>query len=288
MIKYLFLVSGFLAFYACSTDDEQNGDLETLQDEQLQQEDVQQGEDDEWPQEGSQGFADKSMTNDLTQMQPAQAPLGTTTATQSAPNAGQWQQIGQGQQVIEGEQQQQFANQQMPVDNGTPTGNAYMVTAALLHVRGGPGISFPSVGGLAYSDKVQALEFAANGKWVRIGDGQYVSAHYITPIANQNQSLAANNPAAINTSAGNMDNNQSNNNNVASGQTMYVGTLRLHIRSGPGAHYQSLGGLKLGAGVTVQELDGSQKWARIGENMYVSRKYLSEIKGMIMLGNNSY
>lgn len=151
---------------------------------------------------------------------------------------------------------------------GTPTSNetasaidSGKVTATSLNVRSGPGPSNAKVGDpLSKGASVKVYE-KANG-WLRIGNGQWVSAEFVELSGNKDKGgeTAAPKPV-VNTP-------------IASG-TVTASTL--NVRTGAGASFEKVDTLKNGAAVQIfEEKDG---WMRIGPARWVSGEYVKKGTG---------
>ena len=113
-----------------------------------------------------------------------------------------------------------------------------------LNVRTGAGISYRKIKALPKGTKVTIYE-EKNG-WSRIGDGQLVSAQYLSSKS-------------------------------SSTKTMYVkANGGLNVRSGKGTKYSIVKALPNGTKVTVYET--SNGWSRIGSGQWVSSQYLTSSK----------
>ena len=153
-----------------------------------------------------------------------------------------WSRIGSGQWVSS-----QYLSSKKPT---TSTKTMYVTPSAGLNVRTGAGISYRKIKALPKGTKVTVYE-EKNG-WARIGDGQWVSAQYLS--SNSNSSSGS-----------------------SKKKTMYVkANGGLNVRSGAGTNYKIVGGLKNGSKVTVYE--ESNGWSRIGNKQWVSSQYLTSSK----------
>lgn len=136
------------------------------------------------------------------------------------------------------------------------------VTATSLNVRSGPGPSNAKVGDpLSKGASVKVYE-KANG-WLRIGNGQWVSAEYVDLTGSKDSKGSESAPAkpVVNTP-------------IASG-TVTASTL--NVRTGAGASFEKVDTLKNGAAVQIfEEKDG---WMRIGPARWVSGEYVKKGTG---------
>ena len=157
-------------------------------------------------------------------------PKGTKVTVYEESNG--WARIGDGQWV---------SAQYLSSNNSSSTTKTMYVTAnSGLNVRSGAGTNYKIVGGLTNGSKVIVYE-EKNG-WARIGDGQWVSAQY----------LSSNRKSTVTKTV-----------NAKSG---------LNVRSGAGTNYSIVKGLPYGTKVTVYET--SNGWSRIGNGQWVSAQYL--------------
>lgn len=153
-----------------------------------------------------------------------------------------WSRIGSGRWVC---------SQYLASSNSSSKKKTMYVSANIgLNVRTGAGTSYRVIKALPKGTKVTVYE-EKNG-WARIGDGQWVSAQYLS--SNSNSSSGS-----------------------SKKKTMYVkANGGLNVRSGKGTNYKIVGGLKNGSKVTVYE--ESNGWSRIGDGQWVSSQYLSSSK----------
>ena len=147
-----------------------------------------------------------------------------------------WARIGSG----------QWVSAQYLTDSTQPaqTKTMYVSANSGLNVRTGKGTNYRIIKALPKGTKVTVYE-ESNG-WARIGDGQWVSAQYLS----------------------------SNGSSSSSTKVMYVkANGGLNVRSGAGTGYKIVGGLANGSKVTVYE--ESNGWSRIGSGQWVSSQYLT-------------
>ena len=157
-------------------------------------------------------------------------PKGTKVTVYEESNG--WARIGDGQWV---------SAQYLSSNNSSSTTKTMYVTAnSGLNVRSGAGTNYKIVGGLTNGSKVTVYE-EKNG-WARIGDGQWVSAQYLS--SNRNSTVTK----TVNAKSG------------------------LNVRSGAGTNYSIVKGLPYGTKVTVYET--SNGWSRIGNGQWVNSQYL--------------
>ncbi len=135
------------------------------------------------------------------------------------------------------------------IDNGT-------VTATSLNVRGGAGAAFAKVGAaLTTGAKVQVFE--KKDGWLRIGNGQWVSAEFVklTGKAGEVKEPAKPVPAA----------------------QPVVGTVsasQLNVRETPSTDGKVVDSLKAGAKVTI--VSESNGWMNIGPGRWISGKFVTK------------
>ena len=63
------------------------------------------------------------------------------------------------------------------------------VRCAVLRVRTGPGMGYPTTGYVTFNTEVFPLE--QNSKWVKIGQNKYVSRHFLSTAKNSKQYIPA-------------------------------------------------------------------------------------------------
>lgn len=125
----------------------------------------------------------------------------------------------------------------------TQTKTMYVRVNTSLNVRSGAGTNHSIVGSLKNGQAVTVYE-ESNG-WARIGNGQWVSAQYL-----------------------------SSTNNTNSYPTKYVTpNIGLNVRSGAGTGYRVIRALPKGTKVTVYETKNG--WSRIGNGEWVSSAYIA-------------
>ena len=147
-----------------------------------------------------------------------------------------WARIGSGQWVS--------AQYLTDSTQSAQTKTMYVSANSGLNVRTGAGTGYRIIKALPKGTKVTVYE-ESNG-WARIGDGQWVSAQYLS----------------------------SNGSSSSSTKVMYVkANGGLNVRSGAGTGYKIVGGLANGSKVTVYE--ESNGWSRIGSGQWVSSQYLT-------------
>ena len=123
------------------------------------------------------------------------------------------------------------------------TKTMYVRVNTSLNVRSGAGTNHSVVGSLRNGQAVTVYE-ESNG-WARIGNGQWVSAQYL-----------------------------STSNNTNSYPTKYVtASSGLNVRSGAGIGYRKIRAIPRGAKVTVYETRNG--WSRIGNGEWVSSAYIA-------------
>lgn len=154
-----------------------------------------------------------------------------------------WARIGNGQWVSA-----QYLAETTP---STQTKTMYVTANTGLNVRTGAGTSYRVIKALPKGTKVTVYE--ENNGWARIGDGQWVSAQYLS------------------------SNSSSSSSSSSSTKTMYVkANGGLNVRSGKGTNYSIVKALPNGTQVTVYE--ESNGWSRIGNGQWVSSQYLTSSK----------
>ena len=62
--------------------------------------------------------------------------------------------------------------------------NKHYVRTWQLNVRSGPGLKFKPVHTVKFNEAVSVHEVVAGGRWVKIGEGKYVSAKFLSPTLN--------------------------------------------------------------------------------------------------------
>ncbi len=144
-------------------------------------------------------------------------------------------------------------NSMTAIDSGT-------VTASSLNVRSGAGASFGKVGNpLATGAKVQVYE--KKDGWLRIGNGQWVSADFVKLNGKATENAPSNKPAEAAKP-------------VATGT---VTASQLNVRSTPSTDGKVVDTLKSGAKVTILSEDNG--WMKIGPDRWVSGKYVTKGNG---------
>lgn len=136
------------------------------------------------------------------------------------------------------------------------------VRATSLNVRSGPGPNFTKVGQpLSNGTRVQVYE--KRDGWLRIGNGQWVSAEYVTLVgrANENAGGQTNAPAAP----------------PAAPSQGTVTASSLNVRNAPNGSARVVDTLRSGARVTILQEDNG--WMRIGPNRWVSGRYVQKSTG---------
>ncbi|MEY3443692.1 MAG: hypothetical protein RLZZ519_1973 [Bacteroidota bacterium] len=143
-------------------------------------------------------------------------------------------------------------NSTTAIDSGT-------VTASSLNVRSGAGASFGKVGNpLATGAKVQVYE--KKDGWLRIGNGQWVSADFVKLNGKATEGKTETKPAESKP--------------VATGT---VTASQLNVRSTPSTDGKVVDTLKSGAKVTILSEDNG--WMKIGPDRWVSGKYVTKGNG---------
>ncbi|MEI6410718.1 MAG: S8 family serine peptidase [Bacteroidota bacterium] len=122
------------------------------------------------------------------------------------------------------------------------------VTNTFLNVRSGPSTANAIVAKLNQGDIVPLLEKLTG--WWRIGDGQFVSADYITVLPSAGAPVATRKAKVINPT--------------------------LNVRNSPSTAGAKVGELKLGDIITIYQTS-ADGWHRIGNNMWVLGKYVQEV-----------
>ncbi len=74
--------------------------------------------------------------------------------------------------------------------SGINNGKPLYVRCAVLRVRSGAGVNFPTVGYVTYNMQVTPLEIQ-NGKWVKIGPNKFVSRPFLSDDLNSKQFIPA-------------------------------------------------------------------------------------------------
>lgn len=135
-------------------------------------------------------------------------------------------------------------------DTGT-NGCSGVVTASQLNKRGGPGTKYDKTGSLNKGDTVNVLQrITVNGTDWGYVSGGWICMDYVD--------------TGDSSSSG-------GNTSTATGNGTVTAENGLHIRSGPGTNYDSVGGLKKGDRVTITEQkDG---WGKIADG-WISMKYV--------------
>lgn len=150
-----------------------------------------------------------------------------------------WARIGSGQWVS--------AQYLTDSTQSAQTKTMYVSANSGLNVRTGKGTNYRIIKALPKGTKVTVYE-ESNG-WARIGDGQWVSAQYLS----------------------------SNGSSSSSTKIMYVkANGGLNVRSGAGTNYSIVKALPNGTKVTVYEQKNG--WSRIGSRQWVSSQYLTSTK----------
>lgn len=127
-------------------------------------------------------------------------------------------------------------------DEDEDSTSRYMVTASTLNVRTGPGTSYSKASYQLSSGDVVNVVSISNG-WALLDDGYYVSAQYLTALAE------------------------------GDGNIMYVTCRTLNVRTGPSTSYSKAGTLSRGTAVEVVSI--SNNWAQLSDGTYVSALYLA-------------
>ena len=123
-------------------------------------------------------------------------------------------------------------------------GDRYRVTATSLNVRTGPGTNFPAIGLLSRNDVVESLEFNAGASWMRhrrLTDGLtgWSSTQFLEKITTTPPPPPP------------------------TGDKYRVTASRLHIRSGPGTGFTSLGFLEFNEVVTAIGVNPDGTWRQV-------------------------
>lgn len=136
-------------------------------------------------------------------------------------------------------------------ENGAPIASGY-VKASALNVRTGPGGSYGKAGSpLKKGAKVTI--YGEEDGWYNIGDNRYVSAKYIIKEENKKDEAGGGDSGVIDSG------------------TIIAGAL--NVRKGPNASYAT-NGKALKKGAKVQVLEKKDGWLRIGEDKWVSGKFV--------------
>lgn len=144
-------------------------------------------------------------------------------------------------------------------NNSTTAIDSGSVTASTLNVRSGPGANFGKVGNpLSSGAKVQVYE--KKDGWLRIGNGQWVSAEYVKLTGKATESKETPKPAEAKPTAEGV-----------------VTASQLNVRSTPSTDGKVVDTLKSGTKVTI--LSESDGWMQIGPGRWVSGKYVQKGTG---------
>lgn len=177
-----------------------------------------------------------------------------------------------------------------------------MVTAPILNVRSGPGITFPVIGLLREKDMVYVLE--QSGSWLKIGDERWVSANYIALKEKAQVGIVVDRTGAnVCSGAGNqfpvvhthpngalvrliskegswweIEPNQWMHQSVVEpvvwGEGLVVGTATLNVRIGPGTQHRMVRRLHRGDSVVVRET--YDRWLRIANSEWVYATFIDQ------------
>lgn len=154
------------------------------------------------------------------------------------------------------------------------------VSASKLNVRSGPGGSNKKVGEPLPNGSEVTIWEESQG-WYRIGDGQWVSAKYVTMGSGQptqeqggtkeepKQEPKQDTPGTD--TGGTKDTGGTSNSTLGSA---YVTVSSLNVRKGPGGNFEK-NGPPVTSGAKVTLFQESAGWYRIGPDQWVSGKYLS-------------
>lgn len=144
----------------------------------------------------------------------------------------------------------------------------FVYSMVSVHVRTGPGKSYPSAGCLEKGEKVCRTGIGNNG-WYRIiyGNGiGYVSGNFMTSVYSD-------------TEEENQETTEDTGVYTAVDETVYP-TIILNVRTGPGTGYRKVGGFEKGEAVHRVAV-GNNGWSKVefrGAVYYASSEYLSGAK----------
>lgn len=63
-------------------------------------------------------------------------------------------------------------------------GKKLFVKVPHLYIRTGPGMSYQPVGTIPFNHQITVQESLSNGRWIKIGEGQYVGGRYLSDTKN--------------------------------------------------------------------------------------------------------
>ncbi len=106
-------------------------------------------------------------------------------ATQAGVN-GQSQAGKPGTPAVNGTQLQTSTAQSVET---APAGSVLYVKTHSLNVRTGPGMSHKVIGVVNFNDSITVKEAVNNGRWIKIGEGQYVGGRYLSTTKNSSVTI---------------------------------------------------------------------------------------------------